>query len=301
MALALNPDIFRAVLECLPIGIYLVDRNRQIAFWNAGAERITGYLGQEVIGHLCHDNLLMHCDENQAALCGEACPLAHTMLDGRPRDADVFLRHKDGQRVPVRVRAIPIRDEFGAIIGSAEFFEERTSRTPEMRPRRVTDTDALDAVTGVPDRPAMLAVLKTALEEFAVSQKAFGVLCIAIDKLDHLRSFDGNRAVREVLYAAAQTLTGSIRPTDVVGRWQAERFAALIACPAAAGLLSCAERVKRLVSLAGVPWWGERLSVTVSMGGTMVRAGDTVESLMQRAEENLEACLQDQANSILVV
>src|ERR1700722_1766442 len=101
MPLELSPDIFRAVLESLPIGVYLTDRKRQIAFWNASAEKLTGYLGQEVIGHFCTDSLLMHCDDSQTALCSCACPLAQTMQDGRPRDVNVFLRHKEGQRVPV--------------------------------------------------------------------------------------------------------------------------------------------------------------------------------------------------------
>ena len=115
MPLELNPEIYRAVLESVPVGVYLTDRKRQIVFWNASAERITGYLGQEVIGHFCHDNLLMHCDENQVALCDGACPLAQTMQDGRTREANIFLRHKEGQRVPVRVQAVPLRDEFGVI------------------------------------------------------------------------------------------------------------------------------------------------------------------------------------------
>lgn len=300
MPLALNPDIYRAVLECLPTGVYVVDQGRQIVFWNTSAERITGYLGQEVIGRFCHDNLLMHCDENQTALCGSACPLANTMQDGRPREASVFLRHKDGQRVPVRVRAAAIRDAFGAIIGSAEFFEERSCRLTETRPHRVSACLGLDDVTELPDRHAMLAGLETALEQFAASQEPFGVLSIAIDNLDHLRSFDGHQAVRAVLYAAGQTLARSTRPSDMVGRWRQERFAAMVACPAATGLRACGERMQRLVGMAGVSWWGDRLSVTVSIGGTMARAGDTVESLMQRAEDALDASLAEHGDSILV-
>jgi diguanylate cyclase (GGDEF)-like protein/PAS domain S-box-containing protein len=298
--LELNPDIFRAVLQSLPIGVYLTGLKRQIGFWNTSAEKITGYLGQEVIGHFCHDNLLMHCDENHVALCGCACPLAQTMQDGRPREANIFLRHKDGQRVPVRVRATPVRDEFGVIIGAAEYFEERSFRA-EMRCPHLRRDVSLDGVTEIPDRQETLAGLGAALEEFAASQTPFGVLSIAIDNPDLVRRVYGCQAVDQVLYATAQTLSGGTRPDDLVGRLREDRFAALFACPAAEGLLSCAERLKRLVSLASVPWWGDRLSVTVSMGGTMVRPGDTVESLLGRAEEALEAATAAHADSVLVV
>jgi len=243
MPLELNPEIYRAVLESLPIGVYLTDRKRQISFWNTSAEKITGYLGQEVIGRCCHDNLLMHCDENHVSLCGCACPLAQTMQDGRAREAAAFLHHKEGQRVPVRVRAIPIRDEFGAIIGAAECFEERSFRAIERRCSRRRMDVSLDDMTEIPDRRATLAGLDAAL------------------------------------YAAAQTLSGGTRPGDLVGRWREDRFARLLMFPAADGVRACAERLQRLVSLDSVPWWGDRLSITASVGGTMVRPGDTVESL----------------------
>ena len=178
MALELNPDIYRAVLESLPIGIYLTDRHRQILFWNSGAERITGYLGQEVIGHFCPDNLLMHCDENGVELCGCACPLAQTMQDGRPGEANIFLRHKEGQRVPVHVRSIPVRDEFGVIIGAAECFEKRSSRHTDTRASKAVPHLCLDEVTEIPDERAILAGLGEAVERFTPSQVPFGVLPI---------------------------------------------------------------------------------------------------------------------------
>src|SRR5580700_3879906 len=260
MPLELNLEIYRALLESLPIGIYLTDRNGQIAFWNARAEKITGHLGQEVIGHFSHDNLLLHCDENQV-LCGAAGPLEQTILDGRPRDANIFLQHKEGQRIPVRVRSVPVRDEFGALVGAAECFEERSFRAAETRCPHLPADASLDELTQIPDRQAVLDGFSAGLQEFAVSQVSFGALSIAIDNLDHLRQVDGCPAVNAVLYAVAQTLRSGTRPDDLVGRWRDDRFTALVAGSAEGGLRSCAERLRRLVSLASVPWWGDRLSV----------------------------------------
>jgi len=301
MPLELNPDIFRAVLESLPIGIYMTDLNRQVAFWNASAERITGYLGQEVIGRFCHNNLLMHCDENQVAMCGHDCPLAQTMQDGRPHETELFLRHKEGQQVPVRVHSVPIRDEFGVIIGAAECFEERSFRATEVHCPHLRGDLALDDVTEIPDCQSTLAGIAVALEDFAVSQSPFGVLSIAIDDPDRLRRVYGCKAINQVLYATAQTLLSGLRPDDLVGRWREDRFVTLAACPAADGLRSCAERLRRLVSLSSVPWWGDRLSFTISLGGTMVLPGDTVDSLLGRAEEALAAAVAAHADSVLVV
>jgi len=36
-----NPKLFRRVLEDLPVGIYIVDGERRIQFWNHGADHLT--------------------------------------------------------------------------------------------------------------------------------------------------------------------------------------------------------------------------------------------------------------------
>lgn len=293
----LDPEIYRAVLESLPLGVYLVDRNRQILFWNAEAERLTGYLAQEVIGRECHDNLLMHCDENQKVLCGSACPLAATMLDGRGREARLFLRHKDGARILIKMQSIPVHDEFGAVIGSAECFEEWSHRGS----RSVPSAGSKEQTTGIADRETMRAVIEEGLKTFAASHVPFGILRMAIDKLEHLRHECGYQAVQAVSNAAAETLSSAVRPGDVVARFGEEELVALVECSTRENLLRCAQRLQRLVGMAEVPWWGDRLSVNVSIGGAIARDGDTVALLLLRAGDALAASQAETAESVLVV
>jgi PAS domain S-box-containing protein len=51
-------EFFRTILETLHTGVYVIDRDAKIVFWNDGAERVTGYLRQDVIGRICDDNFL---------------------------------------------------------------------------------------------------------------------------------------------------------------------------------------------------------------------------------------------------
>ena len=86
----------------------LCDLTRKITFWNAAAERITGFSSTEVVGRRCLENILVHVDGNGCEVCKNACPLAATMNDGIAREADLFLQHKSGHRVPVTVRVTPL-------------------------------------------------------------------------------------------------------------------------------------------------------------------------------------------------
>lgn len=70
-----DAEIFRAIVDQLDTAVYLVDRERKIMYWNRGAETVTGYLSQYVVGRTCRDNILVHCDDHNTQLCSADCPL----------------------------------------------------------------------------------------------------------------------------------------------------------------------------------------------------------------------------------
>ncbi len=292
MAVMSQPDVYRAVLESLPYGVYLVNRERKVLLWNDGAERITGYLRHEVIGRSCLDCLLLYCDENDVLLCGTECPLAKSLRDAKPWQTDVFLRHKDGLRVPVHLNVSPVRDPDGNIIGVATTFEERAQLPDwETHARSRAIHDHMDGVTGLPDRDSALRHLAATLEDFREEQVPFGVLTIAVNRLDELGQSHGIKAAEAMLNVVARTVAKNLHPPDVVGRWADDRLIVVLAnCPASA-LSRVAGMLARIISVAALPWWGDRISVTAAIGGTAGRPDDTTESLVDRAEQALERTL----------
>ena len=53
----LDDSLFKELLDTLYDGVYFVDRERRILYWNKGAERLTGYSSEEVLGVHCSDHL----------------------------------------------------------------------------------------------------------------------------------------------------------------------------------------------------------------------------------------------------
>jgi diguanylate cyclase (GGDEF)-like protein/PAS domain S-box-containing protein len=297
-----DPEVYRSLLESMPNGVYLVDRDRRILLWNDAAEKISGFLRQEVVGRCCRDDLLVHCDEHNTILCGEACPLWETMSDGKPRVADVFLRHKSGQRVPVRVRAIPIREPGGTIIGAAEVFDERVL-LPETEEHTYSQAvhDLADPLTGIPDQESVRLHVEGWLLDFADTHIPFALLAIAIDGLDELRKSRGAGAADAVLRVIARTVSGNLRPSDVAGCWSEDRFAVILADCTAHSLARVAGMLQAILSATAVSWWGDRISITTSIGGTAVIEGDTAESMVARAETALAASLSEGGNRVTTI
>lgn len=82
---------YRDLVDNLQDGVYFVDRDGRITYWNRAAERLTGYASDEVVGSRCSDGLLMHIDDNGVNLCLEGCPLAR-----RGDTVDSLLKRADG-------------------------------------------------------------------------------------------------------------------------------------------------------------------------------------------------------------
>lgn len=282
----LEPDIIRSILEGLATGVCVADRERKVVLWNDGAERITGYARYEVLGRSCSDNILAHCDENNVLLCGSACPLVAAMHDGIAHKVEVFLRHKEGQRVPVTARAVPVRDESGVIIGAAESFDERTLPDPDAALYPSEAQPTADAAA-IPGPEAARLRLSEHLRRYTEDQVPFGVLSIVVDGLAEQKRMRGSAAGEKILRVTASSLVKTLRPADLVGTWRDEGFLVIAAhCPAAA-VVKVGELLRKMVSFETVSWWGDLVSVTIAVGGTEAEPGDTVDSILGRSEEAL--------------
>ena len=303
MPAELDPSLYREILKVLPNPVYVVDSDRRIVFWNRAAEALTGYARSEVTGRRCPDTSLKHCDENLVNLCENGCPLHQTIQDGKPREANVFLHRKGGQRQPVRIRCAAVRDSSGAVVGAVESFEERqqqqTVKPPAgNRPRAIRRR--VDPRTGLADRDSVLAFLEACVEDFAQQPAPTGVLCVAIDEFTAFRKARGQQATSRILQALAEMLSGNLNKNDLVGYFSENRFVAVLPdCPAA-HLPSTGTRLRLAAQTASISWWGDQLSVSISAGGTALRAEDSAESAVARAERALQKAL-DKGGSVEIV
>jgi len=81
----IGKDSYERIIDSLHSGLYFVNRDRVITYWNKAAENISGFSAEEVVGRSCTDNILTHIDSDGNSLCLGMCPLAATISDGTPR------------------------------------------------------------------------------------------------------------------------------------------------------------------------------------------------------------------------
>jgi PAS domain S-box-containing protein/diguanylate cyclase (GGDEF)-like protein len=297
-----NAEIFRSALESLQSGVCMVDRERKINYWNDGAERITGYLRQDVLGRFCGDILLIKSHEQKSALCDQYCPLIAAMRDGRPRESRVYLHHKSGYAVPVFLRAVPIRDAHGHVIGATESFVEWAWVSQRRRPdSNLAVGHGLDALTQLPDFPFTESYLADRLRFASEHIIPFGLLTIQLDDLEILTATHGLEAAEAILNVIAHTLRNGLDSQDFVGRWLDSQFLAIVANCTVGELQIIGERLKHLAHSSEIVWWGDELSVTASVGGTILIPGEPLDELLGRAGSALKQAAARGGNSAVIV
>jgi len=292
-------SLFKQVLDNLLDGVYFADRERRITYWNAAAERLTGYSAEEVLGRRCADNLLMHVDDSGCLLCEAECPLSRTIADGRTHRADVFLHHKSGHRVPVEVRVCPIRGTNGEVVGAVEIFNDN-SRQRAMRERaaELAKWAFLDSASQVANRRYLEHQLSQQLEEHSKCGIPFGVVLADLDQFKKINDTYGHVAGDAVLIAVAKTLSGCFRASDVVGRWGGDEFLAILPGISKEVVAKAAERCRTLVAQSGVTVHDSLIHVTISAGVAIVAPGDSTESLLIRADQHLYMSKQAGRNRV---
>jgi diguanylate cyclase (GGDEF)-like protein/PAS domain S-box-containing protein len=282
-------------------GVAWIDANGRIIFWNKGAERITGYPSGKIVGTAHQKGPSRPLDKNGKELPEDSIPLLLTVKDGVQRETLAVLQHAEGYRVSVLVRTLPIRDEKGRITGAIGVFSENKAIISSFQSGQKTEeTVLLDRVTGIGSRPHIENKVKFALEDYHSKQTHFGVLFMDIDHFKAFNDAHGHLVGDRILRIVANTLRHSLRLSDSCGRWGGEEFVALVLDLDLEGLRKVAEKLRTAVLETKVREGGGELNVTISIGATLARPGDTLQTLIERADQLMYKSKQAGRNRVTV-
>ena len=264
---------FNTLLDQVEDGVYCLDKDRRIVFWGNGAETATGLARAEVLGKQCPEDLVLLVNEEGTPVDPEKCPIVATLKDGTLRSANLFLRHKEGYRLPVSLRVVPVIREDGEIIGTAEIF---TDMSPKISiPMNITDLEhqgLVDNETGISGRKFLEMHLAARLDEYQRLGLPFGLVYADVDNYGKILERYGRFNAAKVLRMIARTFHKNIRYFDIVGRWDAEEFLIIFLNIDESRLDIVANKLRLLVAESYISVETGALNATISMGACLVRA-----------------------------
>jgi diguanylate cyclase (GGDEF)-like protein len=301
--------MLEATLDLIEEGVAILDEQSNVLFWNKAATALTGRPAEEVIWRPCPEGLYRIDEEHRSRIGMSARRPGHNSAnpgstaacsgrtavmeaqpdckeeDGPPLECPtlVSMGHKLGHAVPGMLRKVALRDAVGAPAGAALLFYpvEEVDALPHGESGEGADIERSQA--DMEDR------LDAAHHQWLTSHLPFGLLWLSVDQAVSMRKTHGCDACEAMLRTVEHTLLRQMKPSEIIGRWGNHEFLVLAHERTAEVLLEHAQRLAGLARTADFRWWGDRIGLTVSIGASQASAGDTLQSLLNRARQAMHA------------
>ena len=156
-------------LNIIPSGLFLVDTDMRILYWNPAAERITGFKAEEVIGK--------HCSFLEGIPCGRKCGLLDADTPKPIIGATCSITKKSGERITILKNVETIHDSNGQALGGIESFHDITR---QRKLERALRRDAFVLEKRIDERTA----------ELQKSESRFRAMLDSMDDLAYITSSD---------------------------------------------------------------------------------------------------------------
>ena len=290
---------YLSLLETLYEGFCLLDADLRCTVWSPGLEELLGRRAAELRGETRTGRTLEFADADGNPLPESARPLDRVLTTGRPLAETVKVRRpapanparrggEGGEEwVDVEVQVFPLTDPAGGVRGVAEIY--RNLNRQRRRPRefqQLRRAATRDALTGVANRGELESRLARALRESREDGRPLAVMFLDLDHFKSVNDTWGHGVGDEVLKHLAALLKAECYSGETVGRYGGEEF--VVVCPQTdlAGAAKRADRLRRVIADTKVNGRTQPRP-TASFGVACAEDGDTVESLVQRADAGL--------------
>lgn len=258
-----------------------------IQSWNKGAEMLYGYTSKEVIGKdfsfLIPEGFRVEMDSILGNVKnGEHLPIYETQR-----------LKKDGSIVDVAIKVSYVSDTYGNVIGASSIVRDISERKKLERDRdslqakleRMAITDQLTNLYNRRHFDESLAL------EVGRAKRHENPLSLLILDIDHFKRYNdtyGHQAGDVVLRNLADILSANSRSTDILCRYGGEEYGVILPETDINGAANFAEKIRRQFKCqSAIQNIDYCITKTLSVGVSEYKIGDTPESLLKRADDNL--------------
>jgi len=212
---------------------------------------------------------------------------------------------------PERILRISARNDFGTGGARQAVFAVAKDVTGQVRREEALDLARgravrlaaeaqklanTDVLTELPNRRCSLALLERLVAQAQHDSGSLSVLLFDIDHFKKVNDTFGHKAGDDVLLRVANLARREMRGGDLVGRIGGEEFVCLMPGLGANDARALAERLREAIAAESA---GEGLPrVTVSVGIACLRPGDSMGSLLARADEALYGAKEGGRNMV---
>ncbi|WP_415912000.1 diguanylate cyclase [Neptuniibacter sp. QD37_11] len=307
------------VFDRIVLPTFVLDKDHRIIYWNSALEAISGLSREEMVGtkdqwrpfyssaRPCLADLILEGgkDEDVKHYYMNKCQRSE-LIEGAYEAEDFFPDcGVDGEWL--QFTASSIVDSNGDLIGAIETFQNISGRKKAEfelleRERIYKELSITDSLTGLHNSRHFYDQMENALETARRYHHGFTLCFFDLDDFKKLNDTHGHLMGDKVLETFGALVRSSLRTLDSGYRYGGEEFAILLPSTDVDGAETVAERVREsLQNYQFILPDGETIRCSVSIGVTAYTVGDSVQSLMQRADNALYKAKEQGKNCIVTV
>ncbi len=177
-----------------------------------------------------------------------------------------------------------IRKQNETLKKELEKYHEEVSRLKEELAEAKSEAE-IDFLTTIPNRRSFMRALQDAVRDFEMRNYPFSLIILDIDNFKQINDKYGHIVGDEVLKEIGSVLRNYLRANTIVGRIGGEEFAILLPGVPLEDAKKVAERIRKVIENRVIRIdENTEINLTASFGVTQVKKGDTVESVIDRAD-----------------
>ena len=288
---------YEHMIQHLREGICFINTRQKITLWSDALVELTGFTSEELIGtSLTYSAMYqsigeLNPDENIIF------PLDRSNVDQSSSSYRLVLRHKQGHRLLIDLKVIPVKDNSGLLGTIGVFYDASNHAELEATTRSMKKLMRIDPTTSLPNERSLFDSMKGEYLRFARYGTPFALIAMSIDPPANEALFQTKLERDALLKWFAQQLSVGFRKADTSGRLRGASFMALLPHTNTRAAEKAAEKIQRILESTLYPTIG--IPITASFGCASISRSDTLDRLIDRAKKALKAARNDNGNQVV--
>ncbi|MCA9062353.1 MAG: diguanylate cyclase [Planctomycetaceae bacterium] len=273
-------------------GYVIVDDNENYCIWSDGMPALTGLPIESVLGRTWQPSdiqLRPITGDDAVPELREETIVGQVIRNGRAQFASRACQASESRHLKVDVYTAPIPMPGGKQHGVVQLLRNKSGVRRQSREYVELKLAATrDSLTGVNNRGQLETQLRHLLEEYHNTEGTgyLSVIFLDVDRFKSINDNFGHHVGDQVLVDLTRLLQHETYSGEIIGRYGGEEF--VVICPDTdlEATVRRAERLRHAImksSIGGV----STLNVTSSFGCSTAALGDTVQTLLERADNCL--------------
>ncbi len=274
-------DIIRSVtFSEINEGIIVIDDRYRLIDFNRAAREFFSWLEDKNIG-----------------LELSSFPEGKTILEQKNNLFEIEIKTGNIRRY-CEFRVTPLRE--GKVLGYTYFVRDISEQKKMMQ--ELNRMASYDPLTQVYNRRRLLEEAEKELLRAKRHYRCFSVLMMDLDHFKNVNDQYGHLAGDEVIRSVIQSCREIIRATDIIGRYGGEEFIIVLSETGWENACQIAECIRELIAGLEVPFHGEIIRITVSIGVVAVLGSNdkiSIRDIINKADQALYQAKNNGRNQVV--